>query len=63
MKKEFKSVCPVLNKTGWVARARTMDGREVFVGIGAGYTLAQAGMLCDSLTRDAYHHGVDAALA
>lgn len=63
MKSKIKSCIPILNKTGWVARVRTTDGREVFIGINAGYTLHQAQVLCDSISRDAALHGIDAALS
>ena len=58
----IKSICAVENKKGWVARVRTQSGREVFHGIGAGYTMHQAQMLCDSLRRDVANHGAGAAL-
>lgn len=30
------------NNGNWVARVRLQDGRELFAGLGAGYSLAQA---------------------
>lgn len=59
----LKSVTPVLNNAGWAARVRTIMGREVFIGIGAKYTMHQAQMLCDTIRRDAARHGVDAAIS
>lgn len=60
---KIKSVEPVHQSGGWVVRVRTAIGREVFLGIGAGYTLAQAQVYADSVRRDAARHGVESALA
>ena len=59
----IKSVCPVQNSGGWVARVRTQSGREQFIGIGAGYTMHQAQVLCDSVRRDAANHGAEFVLS
>lgn len=47
----IKSICAVRaegqieNAGSWCARIRLSDGKELFCGIGAGYSLAQAEML------------------
>ena len=64
MQDTLKSVFPVLNqKHGWIVRVRTQSGREVFLGMGARYTMAQAQVYADSIRRDAARHGIDAAIA
>lgn len=59
----IKSITPVQRGNHWVARIRLQDGTEHLRGEGAGYTLHQCQMLCDSLRRDIAHHGAEAALA
>jgi len=59
----IKSVCPVLIHGEWVARVRTQSEEQFYVGRGAGYTMHQAQVVCDSVRRDAQYHGVDFVLS
>jgi hypothetical protein len=62
---KIKSVMPVLAGNEWRIRGRFVtDGpcpvREVFYGVGAKYSLAQAQVYAQNKMRDIAHHGIDA---
>ena len=59
----IKSIMPILRGSEWIARIRQTTGVEILHGIGDGYTLAQAQVLCDTVRRDIAHHGIDTVLA
>lgn len=58
----IKSLEPVLSGNEWRIRGRFITDepcpeREVFYGVGAGYTLHQAQVYADSKRRDIANHG------
>ncbi len=70
VKTEIKSINPVklTHVHGWVVRIRLLPsgalepGRELFLGVGAGYTLAQARGYVHTILRDVARHGVKQVL-
>jgi hypothetical protein len=61
---KIKSIMPVLADNEWRIRGRFITDdpsplREVFYGIGAGYTMHQAQLFSDNLRRDVSRHGED----